>query len=211
MVGAALFFKFRDEPRSRAAFFGDGATNIGTFHESLNLAQLWQVPVIFVCENNRWAESMPASQQPLIDDLTKRAAAYGWRRCGSTARTSRRGLPGRAVRRTRPRTRGPRPVFLLLETYRLTGHYVGDPQVYRPKEELKQLRGDAGPDHEAPRAPEPLRRGVRGCRPGDQRARGGVSEFAKAGTDPKPEDALKNLYARRAAPLAAIRTFMARS
>ena len=61
ITGAALAFKLRKEPRVAVAFFGDGATNIGTFHESLNLAQLWQVPAVFVCENNHWAESTPAS------------------------------------------------------------------------------------------------------------------------------------------------------
>src|SRR5262247_2185101 len=69
VVGAALAFKFRDEPRVSVAFFGDGATNIGTTHEALNLAQLWQVPTVFVCENNHWAESTPGWQQVPIKDL----------------------------------------------------------------------------------------------------------------------------------------------
>src|SRR5213596_4431121 len=77
ITGAALAFKLRGEARVGVAFFGDGATNIGTFHESLNLAQLWGVPAVFLCENNHWAESTPASQQLLIEDLTERAAAYG--------------------------------------------------------------------------------------------------------------------------------------
>src|SRR6185437_13966641 len=68
-VGAALTFKLRGQPRVAVAFFGDGATNIGTFHESLNLAQLWQVPAVFVCENNRWSESTPQSQHQPIRDL----------------------------------------------------------------------------------------------------------------------------------------------
>jgi pyruvate dehydrogenase E1 component alpha subunit len=76
-VGAALAFKMRQEPRVSLAFFGDGATNIGTFHESMNLAQLWQVPVVFVCENNRWSESTPQSRHQPIRDLTQRATAYG--------------------------------------------------------------------------------------------------------------------------------------
>src|SRR6266513_1158212 len=75
-VGAALAFKMRDEPRVAVAFFGDGATNIGTFHESLNLAQLWQVPAVFVCENNHWAESTPAKQHLPIDDMVDRARAF---------------------------------------------------------------------------------------------------------------------------------------
>src|SRR2546429_8937781 len=76
-VGAALAFKLRDEPRVAVAFFGDGATNIGTFHESLNMAQLWQVPAVFVCENNHYAESTPAVQQVPIPDLAKRPVAFG--------------------------------------------------------------------------------------------------------------------------------------
>src|SRR6476620_10002267 len=76
-VGAALAFKFRKEPRVAVAFFGDGATNTGAFHESLNLAQLWQVPAVFVCENSHWAESTPGSQHsPVWDDMSKRAASY---------------------------------------------------------------------------------------------------------------------------------------
>src|SRR5579859_6154601 len=73
IAGAALAFKLRKEPRVSVAFFGDGATNIGTFHESLNLAQLWELPAVFVCENNHYAESTPASQQLPIEDLAKRS------------------------------------------------------------------------------------------------------------------------------------------
>src|SRR5438094_8937368 len=76
-VGAALAFQMRGEPHVALAFFGDGATNIGTFHESLNLAQLWRVPAVFVCENNRWAESTPAVQHMPIEDLSQRAVAWG--------------------------------------------------------------------------------------------------------------------------------------
>src|SRR5215210_3832503 len=76
-VGAALAFKLRGQARVAVAFFGDGATNIGTFHESLNLAQLWRVPAVFVCENNHYAESTPAAQQLPIEDMTKRAEAFG--------------------------------------------------------------------------------------------------------------------------------------
>src|SRR5690242_19616040 len=77
VVGAGLAFKLRDEPRVAVAFFGDGATNTGTFHESLNLAQLWQTKSLFVCENNEWAESTPGWQHsPVWDDMSQRAKAY---------------------------------------------------------------------------------------------------------------------------------------
>src|SRR5918999_716462 len=77
ITGAALAFKLRGEPRVAVAFFGDGATNIGTFHEALNLAQLWGVPAVFVCEDNGWAESTPKKQHLPVRDLAKRADAYG--------------------------------------------------------------------------------------------------------------------------------------
>src|ERR687893_1468807 len=77
VTGAALAFKLRGEPHVGVAFFGDGATNIGTFHESLNLAQVWRVPAVFGCENNKWAESTPGKQHsPGWDDMAKRAPAY---------------------------------------------------------------------------------------------------------------------------------------
>src|SRR2546422_1670561 len=79
ITGAALAFQMKGEPRVAVAFFGDGATNIGTFHESLNLGQLWRVPAVYVCENNHWAESTPASQQLPIEDLSLRAEAFGMR------------------------------------------------------------------------------------------------------------------------------------
>ena len=194
MVGTALAFKLRGEPRVAVAFFGDGATNIGTFHEALNLAQLWTVPAVFVCENNHYAESTPTSQQLPIEDLTKRAEAFGMtavRVDGQDVEEVYR-TAGTAVEHARD---GEGPVFLLAETHRLTGHYVGDPQVYRPKEEVRELRRTQDPI-------EKLRASL--DVPEDEweemeREVGeivdGSVEFSKNGTDPKPEDALKNLYA----------------
>ena len=194
IVGAALAFKLRAEPRVALAFFGDGATNIGTFHESLNLAQLWTVPAVFCCENNHYAESTPARQQLPIEDLTKRAEAYGMtsmqvdgQDVEAVYRTARRALEHARS--------GKGPVFLLAETWRLTGHYVGDPQVYRAKEEVRELRETKDPiDHLRVRLAlsdeewEELDREA-------HRLSDASVEFAKHGTDPRPEDALKNIYA----------------
>lgn len=194
ITGAALAFKLRKESRVAVAFFGDGATNIGTFHESLNLAQLWQVPAVFVCENNHYAESTPAVQQLPITDLAKRAVAYGMHSITVDGQDVEEVLraAGRALEHARS---GKGPVFLLCETYRLVGHYVGDPQVYRPKDELKELRETQDPlDRVRERLElsdddlEAIEREV------EELVEGSV-EFAKAGTDPKPEDALKNIYA----------------
>ena len=193
-VGAALAFKLRDEPRVAVAFFGDGATNIGTFHESLNLGQLWQVPAVFVCENNRWAESTPARQHLPIEDLSKRAVAYGMEAIRADGQDVEEVYRAALASLDHARE-GRGPVFLLLETYRLTGHYIGDPQVYRPKDEVKQLRETQDP---ITKLRERLELSDEEFEEADREAVELVEasvEFAKNGTDPKPEDALKNVYA----------------
>jgi pyruvate dehydrogenase E1 component alpha subunit len=194
IVGAALAFKFRGEPRVGVAFFGDGATNIGTFHESLNLAQVWQVPAVFVCEDNHWAESTPARQHLPIQDLIKRAEAVGMKSMkvdGQDVGEVHK-VAGRALKHARD---GKGPVFLLCETQRLVGHYIGDPQVYRNKEELHRLQETADPIE---LLREKLALTDEEFETVDQEVQELVDasvEFAKAGTDPKPEDALKNVYA----------------
>jgi acetoin:2,6-dichlorophenolindophenol oxidoreductase subunit alpha len=194
IVGAALAFKMRGEPRVSVAFFGDGATNIGTFHEALNLAQLWQVPAVFVCEQNRYAESTPAKQHLPIEDISKRAEAYGM-----TALTVN-GQDVEAVYETAKKALkqardGKGPVFLVADCCRLSGHYVGDPQVYRPKEEIRELRRTRDPI-------ELLRARLELSDEEWQELDGEATriaedsvEFAKKGTDPKPDDSLKNVYA----------------
>jgi pyruvate dehydrogenase E1 component alpha subunit len=194
ITGAALAFKLRGEPRVGVAFFGDGATNIGTFHEALNLAQLWQVPAVFVLEDNHWAESTPESQHSPIRDLSQRAVAFGMAHETVDGQDVEAVYDGakRALEHARA---GEGPFFLHLDTYRLVGHYIGDPQVYRPKGELQELRETKDPitllrerlevgDDEF----EELDREV-------QEIVDASVDFAKGGTDPKPEDALKNVYA----------------
>jgi TPP-dependent pyruvate/acetoin dehydrogenase alpha subunit len=196
IVGAALAFQFRDEKRVAVAFFGDGATNTGTFHESLNLGQLWKVPAIFVLENNGWAESTPSTQHsPLpVDELGKRAHAYGMKLIEADGQDVEAvHLAALAAREHALSGKG--PVFLHLRTFRLTGHYVGDPQVYRDKEELKKERETKDPI-ELLRARLELSDEEFEALDGEVTAEVEASvEFAKAGTDPKPEDALKYVYA----------------
>src|SRR5215211_3622883 len=195
IVGAGLAFTMRNEPRVAVAFFGDGATNIGTFHESLNLAQLWKTKSLFVCENNRWAESTPGWQHsPVWEDMSKRALAYDMRAIK---------VDGQDVEEVHAKTHealehvrsGAGPVFLDVETYRLHGHYIGDPQVYREKDDVKE----ANEEHD----PITLLRGRLSIENGEfesidrevQQVVDASVEFAKNGTDPAPEDALKNVYA----------------
>jgi pyruvate dehydrogenase E1 component alpha subunit len=196
IVGAAFAFQWREEPRVAVAFFGDGATNTGTFHESLNLAQLWKVPAVFVLENNGWAESTPAKQHlPLpVDELGKRAAAYGMKVIEADGQDVEAvHLAALAAREHAVSGKG--PVLLHLRTYRLTGHYVGDPQIYRDKEELRKTRETKDPidllrarlelsDEEFASIDAEVTAEVEAA-----------VEFAKAGTDPQPEDALKYVYA----------------
>jgi pyruvate dehydrogenase E1 component alpha subunit len=193
-VGAALAFQLRRQPRVSLAFFGDGATNIGTFHESLNLAQLWQLPVVFVCENNRWSESTPQSHHQPITDLTQRAAAFGMHSLhvdGQDVET----VHLAALEALDHARAGRGPVFLLCETERLTGHYIGDAQIYRDKDELRRLRQNRDPitglrtrlelgDEDWARLEADAERVVEAS-----------VEFAKAGTDRRPQDALENIYA----------------
>jgi pyruvate dehydrogenase E1 component alpha subunit len=194
-VGAALAFQLRHEPRVAVAFFGDGATNIGTFHESLNLAQLWKVPVVFVCENNRWSESTPQSHHQPITDLTQRAVAFGMHALHVDGQDVEAVHLAALDALEHART-GRGPVFLLCETERLTGHYIGDAQIYRDKQELKRLRQTRDP---ITLLRERLNLSDDDWLPLDAEARRVVDKsvaFAKAGTDPKPEDALKNVYAQ---------------
>jgi acetoin:2,6-dichlorophenolindophenol oxidoreductase subunit alpha len=194
ITGMALAFKMRSEPRVAVAFFGDGATNIGTFHEALNLAQLWRVPAVFVLEDNKWAESTPERQHSPIRDLSKRAEAFGM----TAVKVD--GQDVEAVYATTKRAldharAGKGPVFVHCDTYRLTGHYVGDPQVYRPKDELQELRETQDP---ISRLQEKLGLSDEEVAEVDAEVREVVEaavEFAKNGTDPRPEDALKNVYA----------------
>ena len=193
IVGAALAFKFRQEPRVAVAFFGDGATNIGTFHEALNLAQLWQVPAVFVCEDNSWAESTPAWQHNPLKDTIDRAKAFGM---------EARKVDGHDVDAVYAAARdaleharsGKGPIFLDVEVWRLHGHYVGDPQIYRSKEDQ-----EAAVEHDPiTLARERLELSDEEFEELDREIVEIVEasvEFAKNGTDPNPEDALKNVYA----------------
>ncbi len=194
IVGAALAFQMRREPRVALAFFGDGATNIGTFHESLNLAQLWRVPAVFVLENNHWAESTPASQQLPIEDLTQRAVAYGMKSLKADGQDLEAVYAAASEALDHARD-GNGPVLLVLETFRFSGHFVGDAQIYRPKGEVQMLRETQDPIEHL-RAKIELGEEEFAAMDAEVHAVVDASvEFAKNGTDPRPEDALKNVYA----------------
>jgi pyruvate dehydrogenase E1 component alpha subunit len=139
-VGAGLAFQQRREPRVALSFFGDGATNEGSFHEALNLAGLWKLPVIFFCENNLYGEGSPQSKQAPVADLAIRASSYAMP--GVTVDGNDVLAVYEATRIAADRARsGGGPTLIEGKTYRQRGHYEGDPMVYRSKAEMEEWKG----------------------------------------------------------------------
>ncbi len=133
-AGIGLAFKMRKEPRVAAAFFGDGATGEGAFHEAVNLAAIWNLPVIFACENNFYGASTHVSKVMKVPHIADRTAAYGIR--GRTVDGNDVLAVYEAALQAAAECReGKGPVLLELETYRITGHSRRDPCAYQPKEE----------------------------------------------------------------------------
>ena len=138
-VGAALAQKLMKNDRVVLCFFGDGASNTGNFHESLNMAAAWQLPVVYVVENNLYGMSVPFNNISALADIADRAAAYD--------------MPGVVVDGMDPiavyeavslalarARRGEGPTLIECKTYRYSGHYVGDPLTYRTPAEATQTR-----------------------------------------------------------------------
>jgi len=137
--GAALAAKKLGTDAVAIAFFGEGAANQGAFHEALNLAALWKLPVVFVVEDNKYGISVEKSASTAIASNADRAAAYGMpgvlvERNDALAVFE---AAGAAVARAR---RGEGPTLIEVNTDRYFGHFQGDPETYRPKDEAKTLR-----------------------------------------------------------------------
>lgn len=196
-VGHALAFKKQGRDDIAVSFFGEGAANQGAFHESLNLAALWALGVVFVCEDNVWAISVPKNKATAIANNSDRAASYG--------------IPGVLIPDNDPvaiyeaaseaisRARSGRgPSLIEIKTDRLFGHFEGDPQVYRTKEELETLeKRDALKKFER----HLVEKGVLtegAARAVWDSARAEVDEaieFARQSPYPKPESALEHVFA----------------
>lgn len=142
-VGAALTSKMKNEDYVVLCFFGDGASNEGSFHESVNLAAIWDLPVVFICENNQYGMSGPVKDMTRVEHIADRAKAYG--------------IPGEivdgcdmidimnsvdnAVRRARG---GSGPTLIEMKTYRWKGHSKSDAKKYRTREEENEWRAKDG-------------------------------------------------------------------
>lgn len=134
-VGSAFSAQYRGTDQVTVCFFGDGASNHSTFHEGVNLASIWDLPVVFVCENNGWAISIRQSEHQRVEKVADRASAYGIPGVtvdGNDAIAVYEAV-SEAVRRAR-RRKGPSLIECRIRRWR--GHFEGDPQVYRPKKEL---------------------------------------------------------------------------
>ena len=139
-VGAALAFQQKRDGRIALSFFGDGATNEGAFHEALNLAGLWKLPVIFFCENNLYGEGTPQAKQAPVADLAIRASSYAMP--GVTVDGNDVLAVYEATKAAADRARaGGGPTLIEGKTYRYRGHYEGDPMVYRSKAEMDEWKG----------------------------------------------------------------------
>lgn len=138
-VGSGLTAKYKKTGKVTVCFFGDGAVNTGAFHEAVNLAAVWKLPVVFVCENNLYAMSMPVREAFPIQDIAERAQAYG--------------IPGvvvdgmdvlavkEAVEQAAERARrGEGPTLIECKTYRYLGHSKNDPRAYRTREEEQEWK-----------------------------------------------------------------------
>lgn len=139
-VGLALADRMRGLDRVTACFFGDGAVAEGEFHESLNLAALWRLPVLFCCENNRYAMGTAIERSHANVNVALRAASYGmpaWSVDGMDV-DAVRGAAGHAVDAIRA---GSGPYFLELQTYRFRAHSMYDPERYREKSEVEVWKG----------------------------------------------------------------------
>jgi TPP-dependent pyruvate/acetoin dehydrogenase alpha subunit len=138
-VGAGLTCQVQGRGHVAVAFFGDGAANEGAFHEAVNLAAVWKLPVVFACENNVYGFSTHYRQTMAIDDIAARAAAYGIPGAvvdGMDLLAVHRAA-GEAVDRARA---GKGPTLLEFKTYRFMGHSRFEPSTYRTKEELAEWK-----------------------------------------------------------------------
>jgi len=196
-TGYALAFQYLKTRNIVACFFGDGAANIGTFHESINMAAIWNLPVVFVCENNKYGASTSVHKVMKVEHVSDRAAAYGIP--GEIADGNDVEAVFRAMSRAAARARdGLGPTLLELETYRIAGHSRSDPGHYRPAAEVenwkrrdpvalyeKSLRGEHFLTDDA----------IQQAKSAVEKEIEEAVRYAEESPSPAPEDCLTDVYA----------------
>jgi len=194
-AGLALSDQYRDSEAATICFFGDGATNIGYFHEALNLSKVWNLPVLWLCENNQYGMGTAIDRASAVSDIRQKAEGYGM------PSACVNGMDVLAVRDATldalERVRKEGPLLLEAMTYRFSGHSMGDPERYREKDEVKRYREDdpigifrkhlieeagfkkAALDREEEKVAQVIQEAV---------------EFAESSPDPAPEALYEDLY-----------------
>ena len=195
-VGAGVGIQYKNEDKVSVSFFGDGATNIGPFHEACNLAATWNLPVIFVCENNLYAQTTPRHDHQKIEKVEHRALGYAidsktvdgnnvveiYRAAAEAAQNARQGNG---------------PTFIVCDTYRWRGHWEGDPQPYRTAEEIKSWKpkcpikrfkkyitdNDILKEHDMAQLDQEVEQQIQHA-----------IEFARVSPFPEPQEALEDIY-----------------
>src|SRR5262249_48386928 len=134
-TGAGWAAQLRQSGQVAVCFFGDGAANRGPFHENINIGAVWKLPVVYVCENNQYAQWTPQKDVTLVTDIANMAPAYGIPgvQVDGMDALAVYEAAGEAIARAR---RGEGPTLLECKTYRFHGHNFGDPQMYRSREEI---------------------------------------------------------------------------
>ena len=196
-VGVGMSIKAQKQQRVCMVFFGDGATNEGAFHEALNMAAIWKLPIVFLCENNKYAMSMDIARAMAVPHVADRAVAYAM----PGVRVDGNDMPAvvavakSAIERARS---GGGPSLIESKTYRLRGHSKSDRNLYRTKDEI-----------EAWRAADPIRRLERelvehhrfvaadlaAIEEAANRQINDALAFAKASPDPDPAELTRDVYA----------------
>ncbi|MFQ6058902.1 MAG: thiamine pyrophosphate-dependent dehydrogenase E1 component subunit alpha [Anaerolineae bacterium] len=195
-TGAALAYKMQGKDNVAVAFFGDGAANIGAFHEAINLAALWKLPAVFIVEDNLYAISVPKTKSTAVKSNTERAAAYGIPGVlvdGMDVMAVYEAA-GEAVARAR---RGEGPSLIECTCRRFRGHFEGDPELYLPEGEKarwkeldpiprfkeKLIEQGVLTEEEAARIQEEMTAAVKEA-----------EEFARQSPWPEPEEALEHVF-----------------
>ena len=197
IVGAGLSIQMRQTDQVAVVFFGDGAANRGTFHEAANMAAVRKLPVIFVCENNLYASTTPASYSLAGGTVAGRASAYGIPGLGVNGNDvlAVRKAVAEVVERARA---GKGPAIVENKTYRYRGHFEGDPQRYRSQKEIEDFKKREDPILLFERhltkekvLSDKLKRDMQ-----EEIARliDGAVKFAQNAPLPRPEDALDDLF-----------------
>jgi len=196
IVGVALAFKLKKEKKVAVSFFGDGASNVGAFHEGLNMAAVYNVPAVFICENNLYAASTNIKRVLKIKNIADRAKAYGMRGDIGDGMDVL-SVYIKAKKAIELARNGKGPTLLELKTFRFCGHSRRDPSNYIPKEEKEYWKKkDPIPFYEKILLKENIiddKRAEEIKRKVEEKVNDAI-EFGQQSPEPKPEDTLSDLY-----------------